>query len=156
MYRTAGPDRLSPPMSPAAIGLAGLVVALGWVLWATTGLASVLSGRPASIGLTDLASVVVHLPAHLSDPTAAYGGELRPHLPPAGLWWFALTLVVITTCGLVVAGTELYGRRRPVSSDARWASGWDLRPLRVRQRSPGRLVLGTVGGRRSPLKPVTR
>jgi type IV secretory pathway TraG/TraD family ATPase VirD4 len=130
------------------LGTAVAIGAVAWLLWATTGLASILSGHPTNIGVTGLAHLAAALPSHLSDPGAAYGGRLGGrHLPAAAVWWFLLAVVLVVTAGAAFGMVELLGRHRPSSPDARWASGWDLRPLRVRGPSPGRLILGSVGRR---------
>jgi type IV secretory pathway TraG/TraD family ATPase VirD4 len=130
-----------------ALGVVMMLAAIAWVLWATTGLASVLSGHPSAVGLSSLAQLEAGLPSHLSDPAAAYDASLEHHMPGASLWWFAFAVVVIVTAAVAVFVAQLWLGSRASPSDARWANWWDLRPLRTWRREPGRLVLGRVGRR---------
>ena len=147
MYRSDVSPRPSPVVSPVALGVAVALSAVTWLLWATTGLASTLSGHLTVIGLTGLGHLGASLASHLSDPAAAYDGALERDTPSAGLWWLSLAFVVMVTAAIAVGVAELYFRRTPSPSDAQWANRWDLRQLRMWRREPGRLVLGSVGRR---------
>jgi type IV secretion system protein VirD4 len=130
-----------------ALALAGVVAGIAWVLWATSDLATVVSGHPTDVGLAGLAHLGESLPSHLADPAAAYAGELGHEMPPAPVWWLLAGVVLLASTVPLFALSALWNRHRPPSPDARWASSWDLRALRVRGPAPGRLVLGKVGRR---------
>jgi type IV secretion system protein VirD4 len=134
--------------------LTGLPVGLG-VLWLWGGLAGWLFGEgwPHGMTLADHARVAVRLPAHFTDPAAAWPTPTRAGLPGAGAFYAVLIALVCVTAAiavtLVVASRRLSlvsGSRAP-SRSSRWARARDVRRLFVRTPRAGRLVLGRVAGR---------
>jgi type IV secretion system protein VirD4 len=115
----------------AAILIAiGCVVAVGAVLWLWGGIAGLVfgSGWP-QVGATQLPAVLVHLPARLGNPSAAWPALARARLPgPAGFYG-ALAFLAGTGAMLAMVVGRL-GRAsvcRGRAGGARWADGGDLR-----------------------------
>jgi type IV secretion system protein VirD4 len=143
----------------AMLVLVGLAAAIAGLLWLWGSVAGALFGlgRPHVDG-AQLFSVLVHLPAHLGNPAAAWPAPARRLLPgPAGCYG-ALAIVVGVGACLAAAGAR---RGAPVlrsrAPGARWARRAELRPLRRawgrtprtrRGRTPRtRLALGRHRGR---------
>jgi type IV secretion system protein VirD4 len=135
-------------------GLEGLVMSAGavvivlatWV-WGAGQVAGRLgTGRWPPVPLASTGSVLARLPHHWSDPRLAWPVMARADLPGPGLLYSsALILLALAIIPAVVwrraAGSPL--RRGP---GARWASGAELRALRLRRAKAGRLVLGRLPG----------
>jgi type IV secretion system protein VirD4 len=144
----------APGLSDAAmVAAVGCVVGVGALLWLWGGLAGALFGHgwpPVAGG--QLPSVLIRLPARLSDPAAAWPTRVRPWLPgPLG---FYAALLLLASAGAAVTlfasraiATARVGSR--ADRGARWARAADLRALRgsSRSRSGARLVLGRRGSR---------
>ena len=65
----------------AATALLGLVAALGSILWVSTGLGCVLSGKAwPRLGVGTVASALLRFPAHLSEPRLAWPAAIRSEL----------------------------------------------------------------------------
>lgn len=138
------------------VSLAALAACLLALIWACGALAGALFGSGwASIPLSSLLATALRLPSHLGDPRAAWPREARHSLPgPVGFYVTGgLLLAALAGLGIlaqrVAAGFEvpaLLGGR-PRAPAARWASGRDLAPLRVRSPQPNRLTLGRAGRR---------
>lgn len=124
------------------------------VVWSGAALAAVLGGDPVAPSLDHTAEALTALPAHLTDPAAAWPSPAGGRLPGPVPYWTA-TAVTAATLGTLVAmairrwsrsrvGTA---RREPLGVDgrARFARHRDLTPLRVRGPQPGRFLLGRVG-----------
>ena len=58
----------------------------------------------------------------------------------------AVALIGVAAVAVILAVSWVGERRGGAAPVTRWASWWDLRPLRVRRPSAGRLVLGRQGG----------
>lgn len=166
MSAPGGPSPLAPrwpAASPPGGGLAermalvvgAAILALAALVWGTGQLAGTLfgGGWPA-VGLPDVAGVLVRLPAHLGDPAAAWPAHARETLPGPAAFYVsgALLAAALTTTGLagaraLGAGRERLGRHDRPGRAARWATARQLAPLAVRDREPGRVVLGRAHGR---------
>ncbi len=130
----------------AAIG--GVVVVVGG-LWLWGGVAGALfgSGWPG-VGVGQLLSALVRLPARLSDPAGAWPVTVRPDLPGAGGFYAALAMLAAAGAGITLLGARIGGRLAGAGG-ARWARTSELRQLRnfARSHRAGRLVLGRHSGR---------
>ena len=150
-----GPPRAAPRAAALSdaeaallIGLALLTMlgALVWVWGALTGV--VFGSRAPGMSVGDVTHVLAALPGHAGDPRAAWPAGARRTLPadPAAFYGCGAVLLAATaTVGVAVARRLGGGRRRGRS--AQWATRGDVRTLRVTAPTPGRLVLGRVGGR---------
>jgi type IV secretion system protein VirD4 len=124
------------------IGLALVASALVWLVGQVAALAFG-AHHPIQLGLTDMPGVVFQLTEHVGDPRLAYPRPARAALPgPIGMYGaLVLTLALPTTVlGLLLS---TWSSRSPDKHGSRWATGWQLRALRVRGRDRlWRLVLG--------------
>ncbi|MGH9077410.1 MAG: type IV secretory system conjugative DNA transfer family protein [Acidimicrobiales bacterium] len=134
-----------------ALAVLGALVTLA--VWATGELAGRLAGgRWPGVGLSELPSILVRLPAHAGDPRLAWPAPLRPLLPGAAAM-YALG-------GMVAAGLALAG----VVGCAGWRWGRGLalggggarRRLTPRGRRWGGGLAGGGGGARRQLTPRRR
>lgn len=137
--------------------MAGLVLAM-FACWAVVDLAIRLFGSSRhSVSVATAVNGMVHVPAHLGDPRAAWPEAVRAQVPGPVGFYAAVALVLLLAALCVAAGALMFSRlpgsnglssrRGPTDSAARWARGRDLRPLRVRGPQPGRVTLGLSSGR---------
>jgi len=138
--------------APLAL-LLGALLALGALVWSATVLACVLFGSGAPrIGAASLASAVVALPAHLSDPRLAWPRSLRAGMPGAAGFYVAGAIVVALTLALAAAIVRAH-RGGILASDggndrgASWGSARDLGALRARRPRAWRARAGRGEGR---------
>ena len=133
--------------------LAGLLLGL---IWLTGALSAAIFGEGwTTVRTSDLVATALRLPSHLGDPRLAWPAYARDALPGPFGFYAVLVGLLAALCGGVVAALRLWtavGDRggqllgpshRPAS--ARWASGRDLRALRVDGPTRGRLILGRHG-----------
>jgi type IV secretion system protein VirD4 len=157
---TRGRDEaLADVAALAVIGCA--VVTLGTV-WLWGGLAGVVFGRgwPAAAG-SQLPSVLLHLPTHLSDPAGAWPPSARLGLP-GPIEFYAALAILFAAAAVLTLVLRRFGALVAVraGAGARWATGTELRHLRRAARGRrsergrrsaskqgGRLVLGRRHGR---------
>lgn len=130
----------------AATTVAGAAWAWGGVAGAVFG-----DGWPR-VSAGQLAGVLVHLPAHLANPAAAWPASARHGLPAPAGFYTALALLVILAGALALGGVRLAGHAGLAGrrTGARWAQSGELGALRGRRRDgpgEGRLVLGRHHGR---------
>ncbi len=140
------------PSEVALLVAVGSALTLAAVVWTWGGLAGALFGNGwPPLGGGQLAGVVAHLPAHLSDPAAAWPAGVRGRLPGASGFYGALALLALPAATLValarrVASVVPGGRR---NAGARFAGSGELSALRgprAADRGP-RLALGRHRGR---------
>ncbi|MFN0090554.1 MAG: type IV secretory system conjugative DNA transfer family protein, partial [Acidimicrobiales bacterium] len=139
-----------------AVALIVLVAAATGV-WCGAQLATLLTTAhflDASIG--DALGAMFRLPKHLSAPAEAWPPEVQASVPGPFVYWPA-TMAVFA--GQITSGVWLWlrfgasrigtQRRRRLGVDvgARLATRKDLAPLIVEGPTPGRFILGVVGGR---------
>ncbi|MGZ4247420.1 MAG: type IV secretory system conjugative DNA transfer family protein [Solirubrobacteraceae bacterium] len=144
-------EHRAPGLSDGAIVAAiGCLLGVGVLLWLWGGLAGALFGHgwpPVAGG--QLPSVLIRLPARISDPATAWPVPAQPRLPgPVG---FYAALLVLLTAGAAVTllttrAIALVRLSAGVDRGARWARAGDLRMLR-RSRSGARIALGRRGSR---------
>ncbi len=142
----------------------GVIAGLGMLLWVSTGLAAVLSGKQwPTMSAGAVGHALLALPSHFADPRLAWPPAVRAGMPGPVPFYLALVLVLAITAaaaGVFVCGRGFEvlsgggeGKERP---GARWGTGRDLAPLRHRTalrlplngRRPaenGRLGLGYRG-----------
>jgi type IV secretion system protein VirD4 len=146
---------VKPERSPAggeivAGGLLGLLVVACLLVWLWGGLAGSLfgAGWPA-VPAGSLPWVLVRLPGHLSDPASAWPAAGRRALPGSAGVYAALGLLsaAVTAVAAVIARLAAARPGRARRTATRWAGRADLRPLRIRPGSSGRLALGRRHGR---------
>jgi len=147
--RAAGPDDL------AGLVLAGAAALLA-VVWGGAQLAALAgTGQPLPAGVGEAAGALLALPSTPGDPAAAWPAHLAGRLPGPVLYWACTTAAAAAALAAAAAVLRLaaprvgVGRRVRLGVDARarLARPADLAPLLVRRPTPGRLILGTVGGR---------
>jgi type IV secretion system protein VirD4 len=160
----------SAPSDGAVLGLIALVIVLVGGVWLWGGLAGELFGAGWPRGdAARVATVLVHLPGRVGDPARAWPTVAQRRLPGTAGMYGTLALLLTTAAviagGLMRSGVIARLARGPAGDGARWATGWELRPLRrVRRgggsragrgadrrgaadRGGGRLVLGRARGR---------
>ncbi len=130
-----------------AIGLVLVLTALCGVLWAAAQLAGRLFGAGApDVPPRDLPSVLFRLPAHMSDPAAAFPIAAQQSLPgPLGI--YASLLVVGSVLGAIAVIVYRLTHLTRSSGGAQLARPSDLAGLLTRDPIPGRLTLGRMGRR---------
>jgi type IV secretion system protein VirD4 len=137
------------PSDRTMLTLVGVSVAACGLVWAWGGVAGSMfgAGWPA-LGPDQLLDVLIRLPTRLADPARAWPAEAQAGLPGAAGFYAALTLISVPagSAALLLARTGMLtpGTRH---GGARWASAHDLRLLRRRSASQGRLALGRHRGR---------
>ncbi|MGH6886613.1 MAG: type IV secretory system conjugative DNA transfer family protein, partial [Geminicoccales bacterium] len=143
----AGGSEEAHPLETVALWLLGGLVAAGVLLWMTGQVSGRLFGgawppMPAS----QIGSVVLDYPHHVSDPADAWPQRARDLIPgPVAFYGTAAALVLPALAAVALLSIHRRNRRSDARS-ARWAHRRDLRQLRKRGRDIGRLSLGRVGG----------
>ena len=132
----------------AAIAILGGLFGLTSWVWLSGQIAAWLASRRwPNVGAGEMGRVMMNIPRHASDPALAWPRGARALMPgPVGFYLVAFTLLglfgFLFLMGLrVFKGAPSGGDVR----DARWATPRDLRPLRVKAATLGRLVLGRTG-----------
>lgn len=145
-----------PSDEPMLVLLAILAVLLLGLIWLTGALsAAIFGGGWTTVPTGDLAATALRLPSHLSDPRLAWPAHVRDALP-GPLAFYAVggaLLAALTGAGMSVPRLRdaigdvggLFAGRSQEPASARWASGRDLRALRVDGPARGRLILGRHG-----------
>lgn len=140
----------SPLESLALVAVASLVGA-GVVFLGSAHVAAWLhSGPPLEAGLTDAVWAMFDVPSHLSDPASSWAPAQRPALPGPFLYYLSLSATLFIGVGLVAGGFRLWrwagndGDPLGVKQHVGLARPRDLRRLRVRRATAGRLTMGTV------------
>lgn len=136
------------------------VIGCGFVtfgtVWLWGGLAGALFGRGWPTAATShLPSVLLRLPAHLSNPARAWPPSARIGLPGPIEFYAALGILIAAATTATLFGRRLGGLiALRGGAGARWATGTELRNLRRAERGRrsrpadgGRLVLGNRRGR---------
>jgi type IV secretion system protein VirD4 len=146
--RDPDPSATHPFEIAIAAAFAGVLVIALWT-WATAALAGlVFGGVNPAIDLGESFAAARQLPGHLGDPRLAFEASTRRSLPGAFGFWVAAAVVTAIAATLIAValriGRALTSGRRSRTAAA-WASARDLRSLRVRDASPGRITLGRYG-----------
>ena len=137
-------------------------LALGLLLWSAGQLAGRLTADAwPRVPTTAAFGILTRLPAHLSDPAAAWPAPARDALPgPVPI--YAVLTVELLLAGFVVGAAwqrvvvwRAGARQRTRDRSFRWARRDQLRPLLVDSPERGRLLLGradpaTARRRRTP------
>ena len=138
------------------LAAAGVVLAVGTVVWSGAALAAAVAGGDFGGGLSGAIRASMQLPEEWKEPRMAWERPAdQEALPGPALYWAATLIVAVAASGVVAVGTRLWratrdrGRvRLGVETRARFATDRDLAPLVVRRPVPsGRFVLGRVHGR---------
>jgi type IV secretion system protein VirD4 len=160
MLGSRRPPAPQPPAGGLGAGVGdtlfiGAVLAFAAVLgvvWAGAALAARLAGRAFDADLSAAAHALVALPANMSEPADAWGPAQRDVLPGPVLYWACQGLVLAFAVALAYGAWRLFGSRPErdglgVERSARFGGRRDIRRLRVKGPSRGRVVLGRVAGR---------
>lgn len=147
-------DRRLSSIELLAVIAGGATLAAGGVVWAGAHLAGVLSGERLHATLGDALTAAPRLARHPSDPAAAWPEPARDAVAGPLLFWPCTGTVAAIAALLSAAAARLLrrsvgtNRRQPLGVDARakMARPRDLRTLIVREATPGRLILGRIGG----------
>src|SRR6266540_432188 len=141
------PNPRSPYDSPTDTLLLvalGLALAASGLVWLAAQVAALCFGahHPVHLGLSDMPGVLFQLAEHPADPRLAFPAAVRAALPgPVGAYAGLVLTLLAPAALLVLVASVRPGRAR--SRGAGWATGWQLRALRLRRRArPWRLVLG--------------
>jgi type IV secretion system protein VirD4 len=123
----------------------GLALAASALVWLVGQVAALAFGahHPIRLGLSEMPQVLFQLAQHPGDPRLAWPDPARSALPgPVGMYAALLLTLALPASVLGLLLTARSGR----SSDkhgAGWATGWQLRALRLGRRTRAwRLVLG--------------
>ena len=151
-----------PPSAPSTsgfetfvLGIGGLVVATGAVLWLGAQAASLVTNHHhLELDAQTVALALRRLPETMGDPRLAFAEPVRNQLPGPVVFWPCLLLSLAVVASLAYGlWRVLRSSRAPldertrlgVGTEARLARVSDLRPLIVRRPRPGRFVLGRFG-----------
>ena len=147
-YQGGGYTAEAHPLESIGLGLLGCVVAACALLWAA-GEASgrIFGGSWPAVGLSQMGSILVALPRHAGEPADAWPPGARDLIPgPAAFYGTFAAVFVPFAAGALFLISRLRDRHE-VPGTARWACPRDLRALRVRANTAGRLILGRAAGR---------
>jgi len=141
--RSAAPDAHDGLAAAVLVALA----AVAGLVWATTLLAGLAStGHWPDVAAADVPGALWRLPGTLADPAAAWPSPDGGGLPGPVAWWSTFAALVALAAGTAFAAFHHpQGGRSRSGAEAGWASGRDLRDLRVRRRDRTRLVVGRAG-----------
>jgi type IV secretion system protein VirD4 len=129
--------------------LLGALAAIAVAVWATGQLsARLFSGAWLDLDAGQMGGVLARLAGNPSDPAAAWPGAAAGLVPgPVAFWSVFAVLLLGPLVGTLLVHGRLRSRRRAGEApSAAWASGRDLRPLRVRESTRGRITIGRAGG----------
>jgi type IV secretion system protein VirD4 len=122
----------------------GLALAASGLVWLAAQVAALCFGahHPVHLGLSDMPGVLFQLAEHPGDPRLAFPPAARAALPgPVGAYAALVLTLLVPAALLVLVASVRPGRAR--GRGAGWATGWQLRALRLRRRARlWRLVLG--------------
>lgn len=142
-------------MSGSGLIVIGTLAALIGAFWLSAGVSSLVFGEGwVSLSLAETIGSIARLATGaVESPRAAIPKPARASMPidPAAFYGTGAALLALT--GVLLGGLaakrgdriSLPGARKR-SPAARWATWWDLRPLRVRLPTPSRVTLGQKGG----------
>lgn len=162
---TRAPASHWPLVTSGAVGLGERIVFIAAGVFAvalialagSAELAGALFGAGAPrLSLGELASTLVRLPTHLSNPRAAWPAAAQRTLPTSTAFYTAFALVLAALGGLVTSvicvARAVRERTRDLvpaplagSAGARWARTGQLRALHIDAPQVGRLTLGRRG-----------
>lgn len=126
----------------AAVAIAAVLAAANWLTAQTC--ARVATGAWLPIDLTDAAIALLALPQTAGQPAHAWPPDIAAALPGAAAYWLVFCAWLALPATAIGAPLVRVTRRRAAEQPqpARWARPRDLRPLRVRRPTPGRITLG--------------
>lgn len=134
--------------SPALIALLA-ILGFGVIIW-VTGEASglVATGERPRTSFSQMGEVLAGLFEHADDPRQAWPPSVRSQMAGPVLFYVVLVAFLLLA-GVVIAFLKRVFRESLSDNGggSAWATLRDLRDLVVKQPSPGRLVLGRVGGK---------
>jgi type IV secretion system protein VirD4 len=122
----------------------GLALAASGLVWLVGQVAALAFGahHPIRLGLSDMPRVLFQLAEHPGDPRLAWPDPVRSALPgPVGMY-AALLLSLALPAGVLGLLLTARSGRPSDKRGAGWATGWQLRVLRLGRRRAWRLVLG--------------
>jgi type IV secretion system protein VirD4 len=127
----------------ALAAVLGALAAFGALVWSATGLAAVLSGTGwPRLSASAVASALMRLPTHLSDPRLAWPSAVRAQIPGPAAFYPAVALVLAGLAAAIAGLLRLRiaqllgGAERGGRLGARWGTAGDLAALRRRPRAP--------------------
>src|SRR5688572_12325958 len=155
------PERMVPaggllqgsPLETLGLCCAGGVLALSLLHLGAAHMAARVAGRPPlRAGLPDAGVALVRLWSHASNPKEAWPLEAAAGLPGPVPYWACVALLLLAVTVVAIVGVRLVrslGRGQRllgVEPHAGLGTGRDMRALRVKRPTPGRLTLGRVDG----------
>lgn len=125
----------------------GFLLCAGLSVYAIGAVAGGLfGGGVPSTAIEQLPAIAARIPTHLDDPQQAWPASARRVLPDLGAFAAAAAILVAGLATMTVAGFTMARRWSSRSRrGARWSTARQIRALRVRAASRGRLVLGRHG-----------
>lgn len=146
----------SGPSGGSVLGpLAAIVALLLALVWLSGALSAAIFGEGwTTVRASELVATAIELPSHLGEPRQAWPARSRDALPGAFGFYAAMAALLASACGAgllaarlhaAIGGEGLLASRSHRPASARWASGRDLRALRVKGPTAGRLILGRHG-----------
>src|SRR6266511_5761745 len=136
------------PLETIALWLLGVLVFFGALLWLTGEVSGrAFGGAWPHVRVSEMGSVVAHLPRHVGEPAKAWPSSARQLIPGPLGFYGTFAFVLLPTVGALGLILSRWSKRSTAPGTARWARGHDLRSLRVRRHEPGRLILGRATGR---------
>jgi len=125
---------------------AGILAAGCVLVWGAAQLtAHLTTGHWIDLPIVDAPQLAARIALHPNQPGGAWGATRTAH--PAAFYTILTGLVVLAGSVAAVTCRHVRHRRNDTEDGARWAKPKDLKPLLVRRPQPGRLTLGTIGGR---------
>jgi type IV secretion system protein VirD4 len=124
--------------------LVGLAVAAA-LLWLTGQLSGrVFGGAWPPVAVSDVAPIVRRYPHHVADPAQTWPAPARELVPGPVAFYATLAAILVPALAAAAWFATRRGNRESAGHDARWARSSELRLLRPRGHSLGRLTLGRV------------
>lgn len=133
--------------SPALIALLA-ILGFGLIIW-VAGEASgfVATGERPRTSFSQMGRVLVELFEHADDPRRAWPPSARSEMAGPVLFYVVLVALLLLAGSVIAVLKRLFRESLSGGGGSAWATLRDLRDLVVKQPSPGRLVLGRVGGK---------
>lgn len=150
---SGGVDQVEDVAANLLFGLAGIVAAVGVVVWAGAQLAAIVVGDgPLDVSLATSIDATMALPSRWSDPASAWPPGVAAGLPGPVGYWLSTLVVIAALTGAGVAGWRWWQRRRhgsgPFGGDeGGLARRRDTNVLAVDGPTAGRVSLGLHGRR---------
>ena len=135
--------------------LIGVLIALSALFWFNGVMSARIAGNPApTASLGDMPGIMIALASDPENPADAWPPADRASIPDAFTFYFVLIVMIVLLFVAVLGSMKLWQTYGPGKGGSnglggkgtQWARRGDIKQLVVREPTPGRLILGTVGG----------